>query len=597
MINRIITFLPLSIKTLFFSVLFIISVKGYNQEVDYCHTDFKSHIKYLASEKLKGRYPGTEGDSLAAYYIFSEFKKAGLDLNKYDGLQKFTVTAGIEPGENNVLSINGNHYSIFEDFIPVSFSANSELSAEVVFAGYGFSINTDDFIWDDYKDIDLKGKWVMILRGDPEPDVADSPFAQVAGDRDKVFLAQDKGAAGVILVSGEKFDQQDNIRIINTNQGRVRIPVIHIKRTVADKILFKSGKTINSIENQIINDRKAVSFNSGTSVKAITDLNINEVVTYNVVASLIVNKKNDYIVIGAHYDHLGMGGEGSSSRRPLEHAIHYGADDNASGVAALIEIAKILQMNKQNLNYNYIFVAFGAEEKGLLGSKFFVENPPVPINSIISMINLDMIGRMKDDNSLQIGGVGTAEEFKNILNKKNLKYDLKLIKSYEGYGPSDHAPFYASDIPVLFFSTGAHLDYHTPKDSEDRINYNGMKMAVSYIFDVIKSIDNKNQKLNFQEAGPRHAQAQRHGGGGVTLGLMPDFAANNIDGLRVEIVSPERPAYNAGMKNGDIIKAINGNKVSDIHEYMYRLQQLNAGDVISVDIERDNEEIVLIIQL
>lgn len=558
--------------------------------------NLKKHIEFLASQELEGRFPGTKGDSLAAAYILKEFTDAGLSTSGDYAYQHFDITTGVKKMRTK-LKLGDYSAKSDEEFLPFSYSGNGKLESELVFCAYGFAAENDSVVWNDYQNNDINGKWVMLLLGDPDPENISSPFASHSDDRNKAFTAADKGAAGIVFVAGLKYDEKDDFHFTQTMQGQMNIPVIRIKRYLADKILSKSGKSISELEEKISEQKKSLSFNTGEKVYAKILMEHNKVKTQNIIALLNNDKSNEYIVIGAHYDHLGMGGRGSNSRRPDTIVAHIGADDNASGVAAMLEIAKLLSVNKAELNKNYIFVAFGAEEKGLLGSKYFVENPPVPITKIKAMINLDMIGRLKNDKSISIGGTGTATEFERMLNSINNYHDLNLVFSPEGFGPSDHAPFYAKDIPVLFFSTGAHSDYHTPDDIPQKINYPGLSLVSEFVLQVIMQLDNISGILNFTEAGPKTRSVPRHGGTKVTLGLMPDFTATDIKGLRAEVVSPDRPAYKAGMKNGDIITAINGNPVNDIHEYMFRLKSLKPGDLINVDIVRDGEKLVLIIQL
>ncbi len=308
--------------------------------------------------------------------------------------------------------------------------------------------------------------------------------------------------------------------------------------------------------------------------------------------------RNEYVVIGAHFDHLGYGGEGSSSRMPDTIAVHYGADDNASGVALMLEIAQKFASRPGGTSRSIIFVAFAAEEMGLLGARHFVDQMPVSPASINAMINLDMVGRLKEESlMLQVGGAGTAKGMRDLLMVLNDTARLKLALSDEGYGPSDHSAFYIVDIPVIFVSTGPHLDYHTPYDTKDRINYEGMIAIADFVYGVADSLAGNSERLAFTEAGPR--QGLDHGArrGGISLGIMPDFSGVVSDGLRADFVTPGRPAALGGMMRGDIIKSINGKPVNNIEEYMIRLNQLKAGETISVEILRGENTELLIIQL
>lgn len=559
--------------------------------------ELQEHIEYLASEELQGRLPGTPGDLAAAEYIRDKMLMWGLEPLFDNGLQKFDIVADVKAGEKCYFSVGGGDFINGEDFHPFSFSENGRLNAEVVFAGYGFSIDTDEIKWDDYNGIDVDGQWVMMLRADPEVDNAMSGFASYSADRDKAMLAKDKGAGGVLLVSGEKFDPKDEFEGLTKGEFSVGIPVLRISRSLADLILSDSDNTITRLENELNENRQAVSFNTKSIAEAESELIQEMVNTQNIVMKLPGTDpqlKNQYIIIGGHFDHLGTGGPGTSSRAVDTIAVHYGADDNASGVAGMMEIAEKAASSKTNRR-TLVFTAFAAEEMGLLGSKHLAANLPFEADSVDAMINLDMIGRLKENSLVQIGGVGTAPGLKELINKKTDTTIFELSLSDEGYGPSDHSSFYGKDIPVLFISTGAHLDYHTPYDSPDKINYSGLEAVSNLVYDYMEKIDSETEKLVFTEAGPKTQVSRGMRRKGVTLGIMPDFAGNVQNGLRADFVTPGKPAQLGGMKKGDIITAINGMAVNNIQDYMFRLSKLSHGETINVEILRDgNKELFLI---
>jgi hypothetical protein len=306
--------------------------------------------------------------------------------------------------------------------------------------------------------------------------------------------------------------------------------------------------------------------------------------------------KDEFVVIGAHYDHLGMGGPGSGSRAIDTVAVHNGADDNASGVAGLLELAQYFADRKNRPERSLLFIAFGAEEMGLIGSKYFVENPLIDLSKIMAMINLDMIGRLKDHRTLSVGGTGTSSRSEAILDDLAKASTLKMQYSKEGYGPSDHASFYGKDIPVFFITTGAHDDYHTPRDRAELINAEGEAEVVAFTADLAVALANFHERLVFMEAGPK--ERQRHGYNfKVTLGIMPDFAGSGDDGLRVDAVRPDGPAHAGGLLKGDKIVAIEGKPVGNIYDYMGRLKSLEAGQIITVDVMRADKKMVFLIPL
>jgi hypothetical protein len=306
--------------------------------------------------------------------------------------------------------------------------------------------------------------------------------------------------------------------------------------------------------------------------------------------------KKEYLVVGAHHDHLGMGGSGSSSRRPDTLAVHNGADDNASGISALLEIAGKLMSNKTLLKRSVLLVAFGAEEMGLLGSKYFVNHPPVPLPQIDAMVNLDMLGRMDTLKGIQIGGTGTSAEADSLIRHSNRSGKFRINMSQEGSGPSDHSSFYGRNIPVFFITTGAHTDYHTPDDDAEKINYPGLQAVTEFACRLILAIDGEATRLTFKEAGPKESPAANYRFK-VTLGFMPDFSATDVEGVRVDFVSKGKAAERGGIRNGDIITAIDGLKIRNIYDYMYRLSKLSRNQIISVEILRNGRKEVLIIQL
>ena len=559
--------------------------------------DLAIHIGYLASEELQGRLPGSDGDKAATEYFRKQLASYGFTPVTASGYQEFEVAASVIPGDSNSLIFNGTEYSEGSDFTPMGFSGEGSSEADVLFAGYGFDLQHNDVTWNDYSGVDPEGRWVMILRSDPEVENSMSLFAQYSADRYKCMIAADKGAAGVLLVSGTKYDKNDQFEKISRGEFPVPVPVLRIKRELANSILEESGNTIEELENRLNDTRQSASFNTGIRLTASTDLEQEMITTRNVMMQLKGNNRDlagEYVILGAHIDHLGMGG--ASSRKPDTVAVHYGADDNASGIASILEIAEWIAAKGDN-SRTVIVAAFAAEEMGLLGSKYMAENLPVEPSAVNAMINLDMVGRLKESRELQAGGAGTSPSFRKIIyrNVDTLLYNLAITE--EGYGPSDHSSFYGKDIPVLYFTTGAHPDYHTPFDSHDKINYSGLNEITTSIAGLVNDLAGEGEKLAFSEAGPKQGVSRGTRMKGVTLGIMPDFAGNIKNGLRADFVTPERPAAIGGMKNGDIIKSINGMKINNIEDYMFRLSNLENGETISVEVDREGETVVLLITL
>ncbi|MEA3496386.1 MAG: M28 family peptidase [Bacteroidota bacterium] len=564
-------------------------------------SEIKEHLEFLASDSLKGRYPGTKEDKIAAEYIKVQFQRYGLKLLADNGFQYFDVVTDVNTGDSNYFIVKENEAVLDSNFIPYSFSKNTTVDAQLTFAGFGFDIKNDSFEWNDFKDIDVNGKWVLIFKGIPLKE-KNNYFEKFADDRSKVLNAKDKNAVGVIFVSGVNFDKNDELPELyyDQTQGCAGIPVFHITRALANIIIEESDKSIEEIESEIVENQKPNFFETQISIKARSDVNLSKVTTQNVIAiveSTNPEFKDEYIVVGAHYDHLGMGGKGTNSRKPDTIAVHNGADDNASGTAGVIELAGKIASMKDSIKRSIIFMTFGAEEMGLLGSKYFINNPVVDIKKIKAMLNFDMIGRFDTLNrSLMIGGSGTSIESDSMIKLFADNYDLNLKLSPEGYGPSDHASFYTKDIPVFFISSGAHTDYHTPADDIDKINFKGQKYILDYSSELLLGLINMEKDLTFKEAGPKghskHGYKYK-----ITFGIMPDFANTSNNGLGVDAVSPGGAAANGGIKKGDRIIAIDGKEVKNIYDYMNRLKKLEEGQTVIVDVIRDEKKLVLLLQL
>ena len=587
---------------LILTVLFFIFSQT-NAQSEITKNELFKHVELLASDELKGRKAGTTKGKESAVYIRDQFKECGAELMGENGFQYFEILTGIKLGKGNYMKIGDFKAKTFEDNIPFSFSGNGKLEAEVVFVGYGFDIDTETMKWNDYEKVSVKDKWVLIFRGDQEMQNRESEFIPYSSDRAKVLTAIDKGAAGVIFVSGQTFDKKDNLPELKVGRGnaQTQIPVIQIKNYLANKILEKKGKKIIDLENFMIDNLQPNSFETGVTVDAKTNVEYVKARTQNVVAIVRGSDpklKDEYIIIGAHYDHLGMGGKGSGSRKPDTTAVHNGADDNASGVASIIEIAEKFASLEIKTKRSIIFIAFGAEEIGLLGSSYFTNNPLVDLSKIYVMFNLDMIGKLDTEKPiLTIAGTGTAEEFDDFLNKYEENTKIEFAFSPGGYGASDHSSFYTKNISVLFFNTGAHQDYHTPEDDTKYLNFEGQEQVSRLIYEMAFEFAENSEKLTYKESGIKNSGAKPTRGFKVTLGIMPGFGDTENKGLRVDGVTKGRPAEIGGIIKGDVITAIDGKQILNIYDYMARLGECKEGQTINVDVNRNGEKIVLRIQL
>ncbi len=555
--------------------------------------ELQSILDYIASDSLKGRYPGTAEDKVLAAYISTEMKNAGMDLQAEQGVQYFDINTGIEFSSSNTISFNDNTYSYDEnaEFQPLGFSSNDTLFSEIVFAG---KLGDFDTYGEDIEE-QSAGKWLMVMINNDALSAPINSRESYIELRTNGLKASDHKAAGIVYVSGSE-EGLEFPELSDRSRHGLPIPAIMITRDLASKILqLKEDQDIEALSQEITPQKM---IQTGVELEALTQIDITTSPSFNSTALLTGSDKNlsaQYVLIGAHHDHLGWGGRGTSSRTPDTIAIHYGADDNASGVAGVMELAELI--SSLSPARSFAFLTFGGEEMGLLGSKFYAENPTVELENVQTMINLDMIGRLNEDRQIQIGGIGTSPIFKALIDTINLKYNFSLKYSEAGFGPSDHSSFYAKDIPVLFISTGAHTDYHTPADNIERINFEGMQELLYFVSDIAMELANDSVKIEFTEAGPKTASNSRGRMGKVTFGLMPDMTYDGDEGMPVTFVTEGKPAASCGMQDGDIIKAIDGKSVGNVYDYMERLGQLKVGQSVIVKVERDEEELELLIQL
>jgi aminopeptidase YwaD len=560
------------------------------QSQKYNQTDsLKKHIYYLASDELTGRKPGTPGIEKAAAYISQQFKEIGLKSFNGSYFQPFKLLMGASLGNTNTLQADGKTLKLGTDFIPSEISGNGKASGKVVFIGYGMDKNMGKA---SFEGIDVKGKWVIVVRGSIDP--ADkSARAMLTGDYSKAMTAADKGALGVLFVN-PAWNKDDAITLktmFSRSMGNVNIPVIQITPKVALSLINKKADFLDKFPI----DNEPASFETNKSVTAETSFELQYQTTNNIVGYIEGSDpklKAEYIVVGGHYDHLGMGGQGSGSRKPDTIAIHHGADDNASGAAGVIEMARRIMADKNSFGRSFIFIDFSAEELGLIGSQYYVSNPTVPMASIKGMINLDMVGRLKDE--LTIEGTGSSAESDSILNILGKGRSFKVTSSAGASGGSDHTSFYNKGVPVFFFFSGMHYDYHTPSDTPDKINYSGEAAILDMAFDLAK-IMGTSKPFTYKQVANQMATGTRTYK--ISLGIMPDVSGSRNDGVEVMDARKGGPAEQAGIKKGDFIISVEGKEVNNITEYMSRLNLLKKGEKANVGIRRNGEKIVIVVQL
>ncbi len=553
----------------------------------------QSYVKTLASDAFEGRAPGTSGGHLATVYVQQKFADYGLtafeSLPNY--LQAFSVTTSLKAGENNAIALKvKRQFRLGVDFMPLGYSSNGKVeSRQVVFVGYGISTEK----YDDYKGVDVKGKIVVIMRYSPDGENPHSEFFEHASIWKKLSTAREKGAIGALIFTGERNGDDKLIDISRDRlAGDAGIPAMNVTRALAANALMTKPQVLLQIQEKIDQTKQPNSFELKSFVAMQTEIVRVKAETYNVIGYLPAQTKSDeYLVIGAHYDHIGYGGPGSGSLAPDEKKIHYGADDNASGSAGLLELARTFAKRKHLLKRNLVFIAFGSEEMGLLGSAHFVNHPVFPLEKTIAMLNMDMIGRMKDS-ALAISGIGTAKEFEALCKAEN-RENFKLKLSPDGFGPSDHSSFYAKNIPVLFFFTGNHANYHKPTDTWEKINYTDEARVLGYVARLIEKLD-ASPRPTFTKAQSEMAQSSRSSMGGfrVSFGSIPNYS-EEVEGVLLDGVREGSVAEKAGLKAGDIIIKMGAKEIRNIYDYTDAIKTLKPGDTITVVVKRGGETLSL----
>ncbi len=506
----------------------------------------KNHITFLADDKLEGRRAGTNGEKKAREYIIQQYKANGLLPKGEEGfLQPFEIQEGRKMTPKNSITINGKPLQAPADYFVMPFSANSTYTATSTIQAQ-----------------DKNKPWFIDISGTLKDNANNPHFdtyqALYAITQDAIA----KGASALIFYNSGNdedisFNKRDKSEIVS-------VPVVYFTKNGVKQYLEEPNKVLKLALN--------------------TDIIEGSRTAYNVIG-FIDNKAAHTVVLGAHYDHLGYGEDGGSMLRTGERLIHNGADDNASGTAALIELSRLLKKSTAT-NNNYLFIAFSAEELGLFGSKHFVDHPTIAIHNVNYMINMDMVGRLNDSTkALTIGGYGTSPLWASVIeNGPTQDFTIKIDSS--GAGPSDHTSFYRKDIPVLFYFTGLHHDYHKPSDDYDKINYKGAAQIVLHILKTVKAL-NAEPKLAFLKTRETQVSTTSFR---VTLGIMPDYTFSG-DGVKADGVTDGRPAALAGVKAGDILTALGDFVIKDMDSYMKALNKFKKGDTTTLKFKRGAEEV------
>ncbi|KPJ61108.1 MAG: hypothetical protein AMJ46_03280 [Latescibacteria bacterium DG_63] len=566
-----------------------------------------SNIKYLASDELEGRATGERGGELAASFIADEFRKIGLrpggDEGKY--FQSFEATVGVTMGTNNFLKVSfpggESTFVVEEDFIPFSFSRAGTVSGPVTFAGYG--ISSERYGYDDYAELDPEGKTVLVMRHEPQQQNEEGAFAgqkitHFADLRYKATNARDHGAAAIIVFTDPLSDsgEEDQLLPLQSLEGAgdSGLPAIQVKRRIAEAILKTEGYELEDLQRKIDSLLTPIPIEvSSVNISLGIDLSKDRRRVPNVIGILEPSEGavTEYVVVGAHFDHLGMGGQFSLTR---EEEVHNGADDNASGVAGMLELARIFADHRDFLKRGMIFIGFNGEELGVLGSTFYVSRPAIPIEKTAFMLNLDSIGRMRD-NKIYAAGTGSSPILNDLVAGANKEMALSIESTESGFGPSDHFPFYGRDVPVLFLFTGAHGDYHKATDDWDKINTEGIASIVSIASLTLSELVFVETPVPFTRAAPDTAGppgGEGYGRGrGARFGIVPDFGGEPGEGAKISGVSEGSPAEKAGLVAGDVIVEFDGKPITGLHDLSYAIKDKKPGDEVEVVVMREGKRL------
>jgi hypothetical protein len=561
----------------------------------------RKDVTFLASDVCEGRGPTTAGINKAADYLAAQFKQIGLKPG-YKGsyFQPFAITGAV-----GSLSLTGPLGQTVElrqgaQFQPLGYDQGGAATGPVVFVGYGLRCTNPPY--DDYADIDISGKVVVILRDTPRAGAGrTSDMAEGAPIAVKLALAQKKGAAAVLLVndaeSAADGDAPLDFSFATVSRGK-HLLSLAVRRSVVEAML-PAGQTLSAIEKAISRDLKPNSFElAGWTAQVEVQRKPDAIPLKNVVGVLegAGPLAQETIVVGAHYDHLGYGGP-SSNFRGKQRLIHHGADDNGSGTTGMLELARRFAAMPQRQGRRLVFVGFSGEELGLYGSIHYCKEPPFPLAQTAAMFNLDMIGRLNKENKtglyrLLTQGHGTAAPLKELLDNAAKKHGFTLAQQASGAGPSDHNSFNDKRVPVLFLWTGVHEDYHKPSDTADRLNVEGMRRIVDLSEDLVAALTRMEKPSYVEVPGTPMGRPSK----GPRLGIRPGYGDGG-EGVLVEGVTPGTPAAKGGVKDGDRIVMIAGKPIKDLNAYMQTMGTMQKGNKIDVVVLRDKQKVTLKVHL
>src|ERR1051326_926845 len=569
---------------------------------DLSPAEYLDYVKYLASDQMKGRATGSAELNKAADYIAAKFRAMHLQpLKRNSYFQDFEVTTSATLGPHNRMSGGGNNLTLQQDFVPLNLSSSGEFAGDLAFAGYG--ITAPEYNYDDYAGIDVKGKIVVILRHEPQEFDDKSVFeGRVYTAHSQIFAkatnAKIHGARALILVNDLHAHptDKDELDAFGTTEGPANagIGFVQVKAATAAKWFAGAGRSLDEIQKDIDADLKPRSFQFP---KERMDVNIDlqrEVKTVHNVGGYWPGETNEYVIVGAHYDHLGTGGQFSLAPS-LAGTVHPGADDNASGTAGVLELAHWFSTQPKHRR-GILFLTFAGEELGLLGSSYYVNHPEMPLENAVAMINMDMIGRVRDQ-KLYVGGVGTGSTFQKLIADVSGHYNYHSDLSEAGYGSSDHTSFTTKQVPVLFFFSGLHSDYHKPSDTWDKIDAPAAVKLLDMISGVIERLEDEPDRPKFVRVADPHpvmadpsAHSGKVSGYGPDFGSIPDFA-ELPNGVRFADIRRGSLASKRGWKAGDILTEFDGKPIQNLYDFTYALRAKKPGQEVLVKVLRGNQTI------
>jgi hypothetical protein len=565
---------------------------------------YVTDIKALASPEMEGRGAGTKGLIRAEHLIEKRYKELHIEPAGVKGYtQPFSVVTGARLKSDNRCVVQTadkkQELTIEQDYVPFSFSASGQVTAPVVFAGYGAT--AEEFHYDDYAGLDVKDKIAVVLRYEP------SGFAEKGAHHGltqhsqlitKAINARNHGAKALVVINGKLGDgEEDVLTRFGSVSGpeNVGIVMVQVKNAAADGWFQTAGESLKDVQQRINTGTKPDSFRLPETLHISLNIDIETMrATVNNVLAWLPGQTDEYVIIGAHYDHLGRGNFDSLAPSQIGQ-IHPGADDNASGTAGVLELARLLAPEHGKLKRSILFMDFAGEELGLLGSAEWVKEPTRPLAKAVAMINMDMIGRIKDD-KVYIGGIGTGSTFKTVLEQAQKEAPFKIEYSPGGYSSSDHTSFVTKKIPVLFFFSGLHSDYHKPSDTWDKINGPSAARLLDMVESVAVQLANTDQPPSFQVVAEEKPIAGGGGGYGPYFGSVPDFGQVE-NGVKFSDVRPNSPAAKAGLKAGDILVQFGDKPIKNLYDFTDALRRSKVGDVVEVKVLRDGQPVTASVKL